>query len=99
VPTWIRLVCALAAYPAGWAAREAVGGAAGGLVVLALIAGCAAGLPRRTAAIVCAAGVLCFAAVHVIAAATTTYAGIATGALLFAVACAGCVAARPAHLA
>jgi hypothetical protein len=91
VPTWIRLLSALAAFPAGWAVREAAGGAAGGLVVLALIAACAWGLPRRPALAVVAAGILCFVAVHLIAAATSIYVGLAIGAILFAVACARCL--------
>ena len=80
----IRLACALAAFPAGWAVREAAGGAAGGVVVLALIALCALGLPRRTAALVAAAGIGCFVLVHLVAAVLTVYVGLATGALLFA---------------
>ena len=86
MPPWIRLLCALAAFPAGWAVREAAGGAAGGVVVLALIAAAAAGLPRRAAIGVMATGVVCFVAVHLLAAATTVYVGLATGALLFALA-------------
>lgn len=82
---WIRLACALLAFPAGWAVREAAGGGAGGVVVLALIGACAAGLPARRAAALVAAGILCFVAVHLIAAATSIYAGLAIGALLFAV--------------
>jgi hypothetical protein len=91
VPTQIRLVCALAAFPAGWAVREAAGGAAGGVVVLALIGACAWGLPRRTALLVAGTGILCFVAVHLIAAVTSIYVGLATGAVLFAVACARCL--------
>lgn len=86
------MLCALVAFPAGWAVREAAGGAAGGVVVLALIALCAAGLPRRTAAIVAAAGILCFVGVHLVAAVSTIYVGLATGALLFALASSRCVA-------
>ncbi len=85
--TWIRLACALAAFPAGWAVREAAGGAAGGAVVLALIGACAVGLPVRRAAGLVTTGIACFVAVHLIAAATTVYIGLATGALLFAVLC------------
>jgi hypothetical protein len=86
VPAWIRLTCALAAFPAGWAVREAAGGAAGGVVVLALIAASAYGLPARRAAGVMLTGIACFVSLHLIAAASTIYAGLATGALLFAVA-------------
>lgn len=88
MPPWIRLACALAAFPAGWAVREAAGGAAGGLVVLALIAVCAFGLPRRAAVMVVLAGIGCFVAVHLIAAATTIYVGLAAGAVAFAGICA-----------
>jgi hypothetical protein len=84
VTSRIRLACALAAFPAGWAVRSAAGGGVGGVVVLALIAACAIGLPRRSAMGVAAAGVACFVLVHVIAALTTVYVGLATGALLFA---------------
>ncbi|MDX6665108.1 MAG: hypothetical protein QOG68_1314 [Solirubrobacteraceae bacterium] len=86
MPPWTRLACALAAFPAGWATREAAGGAAGGVVVLALIGLSATGLPARRAAGLIAAGILCFVAVHLIAAVTTVYVGLAIGALLFAVA-------------
>jgi hypothetical protein len=86
VSAWIRLSSALAAFPAGWAVREAAGGAAGGVVVLALIGLTAYGLPGRRALGVVATGIACFVAVHLIAAAWTIYAGLATGALLFAVA-------------
>ena len=82
-----RILCALAAYPLGWAVREALGGGAGGVVVLALIAGAAWGLPPRRALGVAATGVLLFAGVHLLASVTTVYAGIATGAIAFAVAC------------
>lgn len=99
MPPWIRLSCALAAFPAGWLVREAAGGAAGGVVVLALIGACALGLPRRTALLVAFTGILCFVAVHLIAAATSIYAGLATGSLLFAIVCARCLgsfsSARP----
>ena len=88
MPPGLRIACALAAFPSGWAVREAAGGAAGGVVVLALIAAAALGLPRPTAAVVVAAGVLCFVAVHLIAAATAIYAGLAIGAILFALVCA-----------
>lgn len=84
MPAGLRFLCALAAFPAGWAVREAAGGAAGGLVVLALIAACAWGLERRRALVVVATGVVCFVGVHLLAAVTTIYAGLATGALLFA---------------
>jgi len=84
VTSRIRLACALAAFPAGWAVREAAGGAAGGAVVLGLIAVCAFGLPRRAATLTAAAGVACFVLVHLVAAVTTVYVGLATGALLFA---------------
>lgn len=87
MPTWTRTVCALATFPAGWAVREAAGGAVGGVVVLGLIATCAWGLPRRSAAIVVIAGILCFVAVHLLAAATTIYAGLAAGSLAFAASC------------
>ncbi|MFL5843908.1 MAG: hypothetical protein ACJ762_04375 [Solirubrobacteraceae bacterium] len=86
-----RLACALIAFPAGWAVREAAGGAAGGVIVLGLIGLCAWGLPRRTAATVVVAGILCFVAVHLVAAVTSIYVGLATGALLFAVACGRCL--------
>lgn len=79
-----RILCALAAYPLGWAVREAAGGAAGGAVVLALIAAAAWGLPRPRALGVVVAGVLLFVGVHLLANVTTVYVGIATGALLFA---------------
>ena len=87
MPPWTRVVCALSAFPAGWAVREAAGGAAGGVVVLALIGACAWGLPRKRAAFVAVAGVLCFVAVHLIAAVTSIYVGLAIGAVLFALAC------------
>ena len=87
MPPWTRVACALAAFPAGWAVREAAGGALGGIVVLALIAVCAAGLPRRQALWIAAIGILCFVAVHLVAAATSIYVGLATGAVAFAVAC------------
>lgn len=87
MPTWIRLPCALAAFPAGWAVREAVGGAAGGIVVLALIAACAWGLARRSAVVVVLAGILCFVAVHLVAAITSIYVGLAVGAVAFAAVC------------
>ena len=87
MPTWIRPACALAAFPAGWVVREAAGGAAGGAVVLALIAACAWGLPQRSAVFVVTAGVLCFVAVHPIAAATSIYAGLSVGSLVFSVLC------------
>ncbi|MCW2989451.1 MAG: hypothetical protein JWM73_45 [Solirubrobacterales bacterium] len=92
MPRWTRLLCALAAFPAGWAVREAAGGAVGGIVVLALIGACAWGLPRRPALTIVALGILCFVAVHLIAAVTTIYAGLATGALLFALASGRCLA-------
>lgn len=82
--TPLRLALALAAFPAGWAAREAAGGAVGGLVVLALVGACALGLPRRRAAFVVALGVACFVAVHLVAALTAIYIGLAVGALAFA---------------
>lgn len=81
-----RILCALAAFPSGWAAREAAGGGVGGLVVLAFVAACAWGLSRRRAAGVGAAGVVSFAAVHLLARATSVYTGLATGAALFALA-------------
>jgi hypothetical protein len=84
VPSPLRLVAALAAFPAGWAVREAAGGGPGGVVVLALIGACAWGLPRRDALRVVALGIACFVAVHLIAAATAIYAGLAVGALAFA---------------
>lgn len=92
MPPWTRAAAAVAAFPLGWAVREAAGGAAGGVVVLALIAVCALAVPRRRAGLVAAAGVVCFAIVHVVARATAVYAGLATGALLFAlvVLMAGC---------
>ena len=88
--TRTRLACALLAFPAGWIMREIAGGAAGGVVVLAAIAACAWGLPRRAAALVVALGVACFVVVHLVAAATSIYVGLATGAVLFALACARC---------
>lgn len=84
MPTRLRLLCALAAFPAGWAVREAAGGAAGGAVVLALVGACALGLPARRAALVVAVGLACFVAVHLLAAATSIYVGLAAGAALFA---------------
>jgi hypothetical protein len=80
----LRLLCALAAFPAGWAVRQAVSPAVGGIVVLALIAATAFGLPRRTALLTLAAGVGCFVAVHLIAYVTTIGAGLGCGALLYA---------------
>lgn len=79
-----RLLCALAAFPAGWAVRQAVSPAVGGIVVLTLIAASASGLPRRTALLTVAAGILCFVAVHLIAYATAIGVGLACGALLYA---------------
>ncbi len=87
MPTWIRPACALAAFPAGWTVREGAGGAAGGVVVLALIAACAWGLPQRSAVVVVAAGILCFVAVHLIAAVTSIYTGLAVGSLAFLFVC------------
>jgi hypothetical protein len=84
VTTRLRLLCALAAFPAGWAIRQAASPALGGVVVLALIAACGLGLPRRTAVLTAAAGVGCFVVVHLVAAVTATGVGLATGALLFA---------------
>lgn len=84
MPAAVRPLLALAAFPAGWATREALGGAAGGVVVLALVAACAWGLPRRRALLVAGAGAGCFVAVHLIAAVATIYAGLAIGALAFA---------------
>lgn len=84
MPRVARTAIALAAFPAGWAVREALGGAAGGLVVLALIAACAWGLPRRRALLVAGAGAGCFVAVHLIASVSSVYAGLAIGALAFA---------------
>jgi hypothetical protein len=84
VPAVFRLLCALAAFPLGWALREAAGGVAGGIFVLTLIAGAAWDLPRPVALRVAAAGVLCFVAVHLIAFATTIYVGLALGAVAFA---------------
>jgi hypothetical protein len=84
VPTRLRLLCALAAFPAGWAVRQALSPAAGGLVVLALIAICAAGLPRARALRVAAAGVGSFVLVHLVAAVSATGVGLAVGAVLFA---------------
>ena len=100
MPPWTRVTAALLAFPLGWAAREIAGGAVGGIVVIALIAVCALGLSRRRAAGVAAAGVVCFAAVHVIARASAVYAGLASGALLFAVVVvlAGCGDEEPAPL-
>jgi hypothetical protein len=86
VPLPARIALALAAYPAGWVVREAAGGALGGLVVLAAIAACAWRLPARRAATVVAAGIACFAVVHVVAGPATVPAGLAAGALLFALA-------------
>ena len=83
MPPWIRTVLALAAFPAGWAVREAAGGAVGGVVVLACIAGCAFGLPGPNAVRVVALGIACFVLVHLVAAVTAIYVGLATGALLF----------------
>ena len=80
----LRTVCALAAFPAGWAVREAAGGALGGIVVLGLICACAAGLPRRSASVVVALGIACFVAVHVVAAVTAISVGLGVGALAFA---------------
>lgn len=91
MPPWTRLICAVVAFPAGWAVREAAGGAAGGVVVLALIGACAWGLPRRTAALVILAGVLCFVAVHLVAAGTSIGVGLAAGAAAFAVVCGRCL--------
>lgn len=100
MPPRIRLLCAAAAFPAGWAVREAAGGAAGGVVVLGLIALAALGLPRRTALIVGLTGIGCFVLVHLVAAATTISVGLATGALLFVLVSARCLgsfsSARPA---
>lgn len=84
MPSRIRLLCALAAFPAGWGVRELAGGAVGGIVVLALIGACALGLAPRRALAVVAAGIACFVAVHLVAALTAVYVGLATGALLFA---------------
>ena len=84
MPSRIRLICALLAFPAGWAVREAIGPAAGGVAVLALVGVCAWGLPRRRAVAVALAGVACFVAVHLIAAATVIGVGLAAGAALFA---------------
>lgn len=83
-PSELRLLFALAAFPAGWAVRQAASPAAGGIVVLALIALCALGLPRRTALLTAAAGIGCFVAVHLIAYGTTIGVGLACGALLYA---------------
>ena len=79
----LRVICAAAAFPAGWAVREAASGGLGGLVVLALIGVCALGLPRRQALVVVALGIACFVAVHVIAALTAIYVGLAVGASAF----------------
>ena len=79
VPFPARLAAALAAFPAGWAVREAAGGAGGGVVVLALVL--VAGWPRAG---LVGAGLACFAGVHLVAAATSVYAGLAVGALVFA---------------
>lgn len=84
VPDPLRILFALVAFPAGWAVREASSGGPGGVVVLALIGGCALGLPRRDALRVVVLGILCFAAVHLVAAATTVYVGLVVGALAFA---------------
>jgi len=84
VPLGLRTLCALAAFPAGWAVREATSGALGGIVVLGLIGACAYGLARRDAVRVVVLGILCFVAVHLIAALTAIYAGLALGALAFA---------------
>jgi tellurite resistance protein TehA-like permease len=64
--------------------RQAASPALGGVVVLALIAACAVGLPRRAAALVVAAGIGCFVLVHLVAAVTVVGLGLAVGALLFA---------------
>lgn len=87
MPPRIRLACALTAFPAGWAVREAAGGAGGGAVVLGLIGACAWGLPRREAVAVVGAGIAGFVLVHLVAAATTIYLGLAVGALLFGAVC------------
>ena len=84
MPPWIRTALALCAFPLGWAAREAAGGGVGGVVVLACIAGCAWALPRPRAVRVVVLGIACFVLVHLVAAVTAIYAGLATGALLFA---------------
>lgn len=84
MPAVFRLLCALAAFPLGWAVRGAAGGLAGGILVLTLIAGAAWDLPRPVALRVVVAGVLCFVAAHLIAFATTIYLGLALGALAFA---------------
>jgi hypothetical protein len=84
VPTRLRLVLALAAFPAGWAIRQAASPAVGGVVVLGLIGGCALGLPRRTAALVVGTGVACFVLVHLVAAVAAIGVGLAVGAVLFA---------------
>lgn len=80
----IRLACALVAFPAGWAVRHAAGPTAGGVVVIALIALCALGLPARRAGLVVAAGIASFVVVHLTAAVTAVSVGLVAGALLFA---------------
>jgi len=80
----IRLACALVAFPAGWAVRQAGGPAAGGVVVLALIGLCALGLPARRAALVVVTGIASFVAVHLVAAVTATAVGLIAGGALFA---------------
>ncbi len=84
MPSRTRALIALAAFPAGWAVREATSGAVGGVVVLAAIAACAIGLERRAALRLAALGVACFVAVHLIAFATTVYVGLACGAIAYA---------------
>jgi hypothetical protein len=84
MPSPLRPLLALAAFPAGWAVREQGSAGVGGIVVLVLIAAAAAGLPRGAAARVVLLGIACFVAVHLIAAVTATYVGIALGALAFA---------------
>jgi tellurite resistance protein TehA-like permease len=84
VPPWIRLLCALAAFPAGWAVRQAASPAAGGIVVLVLIAVCAAGLPAARAAAVVGLGIACFVLVHLVGAVTAAGVGLAVGAAVFA---------------
>jgi hypothetical protein len=84
VTTRHRLLCALIAFPAAWAVRQAASPAVGGVVVLALIGLCALGLPRRTALLTLAAGVGCFVLVHLVAAVTAVGVGLAVGSLLYA---------------
>ena len=60
MPSPLRPLLALAAFPAGWAVREQGSAGVGGIVVLVLIAAAAAGLPRGAAARVVLLGIACF---------------------------------------